>query len=164
MHIETPRLLLRDMRADDIAALVALWSDAEVTRYLGGPRKPASLRETFEETLALGPEPYDLYPVVEQASGAVIGHCGLLDKEIEGVVETELVYVLARAYWGQGYATEMARALVEDAFQRQGLTRLVALIEPGNAASERVAVKVGMSLEKDVLRPGGRTMRLYATR
>jgi RimJ/RimL family protein N-acetyltransferase len=40
----------------------------------------------------------------------------------------------------------------------------VALIEPGNAASERVAVKVGMSLEKDVLRPGGRTMRLYATR
>jgi RimJ/RimL family protein N-acetyltransferase len=58
----------------------------------------------------------------------------------------------------------MARALVEDAFQRQGLTRLVALIEPGNAASERVAVKVGMALEKEVVRPGGRVMRLYARR
>ena len=162
MYIETPRLLLRDMRADDIAALVALWSDAEVTRYLGGPRKPTSLRATFEETLAHGPEPYDLYPVVEKDSGAVIGHCGLLDKEIEGVVEIELVYVLARAYWGRGYATEIARAIVADTFARRGLKRLVALIEPGNAASERVALEAGMALEKEVVRPGGRVMRLYA--
>lgn len=163
MRIETARLLLRDMRADDVPSLVALWSDAEVTRYMGGPRKPVSLRETFEETLAHGPDPYDLYPVLELATGAVIGHCGLLDKDIEGVVEIELVYVLARAFWGRGYATEIASAIVADASGRQGLTRLVALIEPGNAASERVATKVGMALEKQVVRPGGRLMRLYAT-
>ncbi|NLF03364.1 MAG: GNAT family N-acetyltransferase [Anaerolineales bacterium] len=162
MHIETPRLLLRHQRAEDIPALVALWCDPEVTRYMGGPRQPARLREEFERVLVEGPEPYDLYPVVEKESGAVIGYCGLLDKEIEGVVEIELVYVLARAHWGRGYASEIARALVADACGRQGLVRLVSLIEPGNIASERVALKAGMHLEREVVRPGGRRVRLYA--
>lgn len=162
MRIETPRLLLRDMRAEDIPALVALWTDAEVTRFMGGPRRPAFLRETFEQALAQGPEPWDLYPVIELSTGALIGHCGLLDKEIEGVVEIELVYVLARAWWGRGYATEISRAIVQDALTRQGLRRLVALIDPANAASERVATKVGIKFEREVLRPGGRMLRLYA--
>ncbi len=162
MRIATPRLLLRDTRAEDIPALIALWTDAEVTRYMGGPRRPAHLREAFEQTLAQGPDRYDLYPVIEVASGTVVGHCGLLDKEIEGALEIELVYVLARPCWGRGYATEIARAIAQDAFTRQGLRRLVALIEPGNVASERVAAKVGMELEREVLRPGGHLMRLYA--
>lgn len=104
----------------------------------------------------------DLWPVVEKATGKVIGHCGLLQKEVDGQQEVELVYVFARASWGRGYATEAAMALRDHAFGQLGLQRLISLIEPENAVSERVAIKVGMRLEKEVVRPGGRTMRVYA--
>ena len=72
------------------------------------------------------------------------------------------MYVFARLTWGKGYATEMAEALKNYAFQKMGWPRLIALIEPENEGSERVAVKVGMHLEKEVVRPGGEVRRVYA--
>jgi ribosomal-protein-alanine N-acetyltransferase len=153
--LETERLILRHQQASDVPDLVDLWADPEVTRYLGGPRDRVWLRSVFEET-AHDPhaEPYDLWPLIEKESGQLVGHCGLLEKKVEGRPEIELTYVLAPAAWGKGYATEVGRALVRYAFAR-GIERLIALIEPGNAASERVAVKVGMRLDREVVRPGG---------
>ena len=161
--LETPRLRLRRTLHADIPALVALWTDAEVTRYMGGPREESMLTRVFTEA-ADDPfgEDYDLWPVEEKITGEVIGDCGLLQKDIEGVDEIELVYVIARSRWGRGYASEIAEALVRHAFETQGLTRLVSLIEPDNAGSERVARKVGMRLEKEVIRPGGVRRLLYA--
>ena len=160
--IETERLILRPMIAEDIPALVALWMDPEATRYLGGPRGQAFLEQTFREDLT-SPTPldYDLWPVIERASGRVVGHCGLLDKEIDGVTEIELTYVIAPECWGRGYATEIARALIDYADNTLHLPRLIALIEPDNAGSERVALKLGMRHERDVTRPGNRSVRLY---
>jgi len=161
--LETPRLRLRRTRLADVPALVALWLDPEVTRHMGGPREESMLTKVFEEA-AENPfaEPYDLWPVEEKTTGEVIGDCGLLSKEIEGVNEIELVYVIARSRWGRGYASEIAEALVHHAFEAHGLRRLVSLIEPENAGSERVARKVGMRLERAVLRPGGARRLLYA--
>lgn len=82
--------------------------------------------------------------MVEKATGAVIGHCGLLEKEIEGRSEIELVYVLAPGVWGRGYATEAGRAIKAYALASLGCDRLVALIHPDNPASERVAEKLGL--------------------
>lgn len=161
MLLQTARLLLRSMQPADIPALVALWSDPEVTRYVGGPREPARLAESFEEDLRNPPAAYDLWPVCEQATGRLVGHCGLLDKEVDGRAEIELVYVLARPAWGRGYATEIAQALKSYALEQMGLRRLIALIEPGNAGSERVAEKAGMHFEREVMRPGGKLMRLF---
>lgn len=160
--LETGRLYLRYQRAGDVEPLVALWTDPEVTRYLGGPRDRAWLEGVFEE-IARDPrgEPYDLWVVEEKATGRVVGHCGLLDKEVEGAAEIELTYVIARDAWGQGYATEMARALCHHAFAALGLRRLISLIEPENAPSARVAEKVGMHLDREVVRPGGALRRVY---
>ena len=145
--LETERLVLRYQRADDVEALVDLWSDADVTRYMGGPRDRDWLRTELEQ-VAQDPtaEPYDLWPLVERATGRVVGDCGLLDKEVEGREEIELIYVLDASVWGRGYATEIGRALKRYAFEEQGIERLIALIEPENAASARVAVKVGMEM------------------
>jgi ribosomal-protein-alanine N-acetyltransferase len=161
--LQTRRLILTRLQSAHVPALADLWTDPEVTRFMGGPREPASLRENLEET-AQDPwkDKYDLWVLVEQASGAVIGHCGLLDKEVEGTPEIELVYVLATAAWGKGYASEIAAALKDYAFQNLGLRRLVSLIEPDNRRSERVAVKTGMRLEREVIRPGGAKRLLYA--
>jgi ribosomal-protein-alanine N-acetyltransferase len=162
MFLETERLRLRPMRAGDVVDLVRLWADPEVTRYMGGPREEAALHEIFSEELGRPPpEADDLWPVEEKATGQVVGHCGLLEKEVDGKAEVELVYVFARPAWGKGYGTEMAGALKEHALVVMGLERLIALIDPGNAASEQVAIKVGMTLERETVRPGGKMMRVY---
>jgi len=160
--LETPRLRLRRTRHPDIPSLIALWTDPEVTRHMGGPREESLLTRVFTEA-AEDPfaERYDLWPVEEKITGEVIGDCGLLQKEIEGVNEIELVYVIARSRWGRGYATEMAEALKQYAVETLGHKRLVALVDPENTASERVAKKIGMQLEKEVVRPGGDIRRLF---
>lgn len=161
--LETARLTLRVQRASDVASLVDLWADPNVTRYLGGPRDRAWLRSAFEET-AEDPyaERYDLWPVIERESGHLVGNCGLLEKEVEGRTEIELIYVLTPSAWGKGYATEMGRALKRHAFEEMGIRRLIALIEPENEASEQVAIRIGMRLEREVVRPGGEVRRVYA--
>lgn len=161
--LETDRLLLRRQRAADVPALVDLWTDPAVTRYMGGPRDRERMQTVFEE-IAQDPaaETYDLWPTIEKSSGRVIGNCGLTDKEVDGRHEIEVVYVLAAGAWGRGYATEIARALVTYGFEERGLSRIIALIEPENGASARVAEKAGLTFEKDVIRPGGAHRHVYA--
>ena len=161
--LETGRLILRYQQASDVDFLVDLWSDPAVTSYMGGPRDRDWLRSVFEET-ARDPyaERYDLWPVVAKRTGKAVGHCGLLEKEVEGRREIELTYILASSVWGKGYATEVGQALKRYAFEELGIGRLIALIEPQNVASERVAVKIGMRLEQEVIRPGGELRKLYA--
>ncbi len=160
--LETKRLLLRRQRASDIAFLTDLWADPQVTRYLGGPRDRDWLRSAFEET-AQNPyaERYDLWPVVEKETGQVVGHCGLLEKEVDGRTEIELTYVLSPSVWGKGYATEIGQAVKQLAFEKMGVKRLIALIEPQNEPSERAAIRLGMWLEKEIARPGGALRRVY---
>jgi RimJ/RimL family protein N-acetyltransferase len=161
--LETERLILRRQVREDTPALVALWTDEEVTRYMGGPRDPDKLQEIFEAT-ATDPfaELYDLWPVLEKDTGRVVGHCGVLDKDVEGRQVFELVYVFVKAVWGRGYATEMACALRDYAFENFSLAKLSALIEPENTASACVAQKVGMGFIKEVMRPGNELRHLYA--
>ena len=162
IRIETERLLLRTLERADAEPLARLWSDAAVTRFMGGPRDEETIRRMMEEEAGSPTRMDDLWPVVEKATGKVIGHCGLLRKEVDGQEEVELVYVLATSAWGRGYASEIASALRDYAFKQAGLTRLIALIDPQNAPSERVAIRVGMHREKETLRPGDKVMILYA--
>ena len=160
--VETERLIVRTLAPGDVEALAALWCDPAATAYLGGPRTFDDVCRTLCEDLALPEQPtFDLWPTIEKASGRVVGHCGLLDKEIDGRIEIELVYVLAPSAWGRGFATEAGRAIRDHAVTALERPRLVALIHPENAASERVAGKLGFRHERDVQRPHG-AMRLYA--
>jgi len=104
---------------------------------------------------------YDLWPVVEKNSSEVIGHCGLLDKEVDGKQEIELNYILSKNVWGKGYATEIASAIMKYAFDEKNLKRLIALIKPENRKSESIAKKIGMSFEKEVIRPDGAKRKVY---
>ena len=160
--LETDRMILRFQQVSDVEFLVDLWSNPEVTRYMGGSRDQDTLRSGFEET-AKDPyaERFVLWPLIDKDSGKPVGHCGLLDKQVEGKTEIELVYVLAPTAWGRGYATEIGIALKRYAFGEMSIRRLIALTEPRNTASEKVAVKIGMRLEKEVTRPGGGIRKMY---
>ena len=120
-----------------------MWNDPEVTEFMGGPRDYNEIVRSIEEDLAAGARPTfdELWPLVEIETEKVIGNCGLLEKDIDAEKENEVVYVLARRVWGQGLASEITRALVGYAFDTLALSRVVALIDPANIASGRVAEK-----------------------
>ena len=82
--------------------------------------------------------------------GKFIGRCGLLPWTIDGQREVEVAYTITQEYWGQGLATEAARGILEYGFEKLNLSRLICLIDPENIASQRVAEKIGMTLEKKV--------------
>lgn len=163
MEIETPRLLIRSLQLSDAEQLAAIWADPQVTQLMGGPRDPAEIQRVLEEEALLPvPPEIDVWPAVKKSSGRVIGHCGLVEKEVDEQREVEVIYVLERESWGKGYATEAASAIMRYAFDELGLPRLIALIDPRNVASERVAVKLGMTFEKETTRPSGKVMLVYA--
>lgn len=150
--IETPRLLLRRLLPGDLEALYALYRNPEVRRYF--PEGTLTYEETREELeWFLNGHPrhpeLGLWATIYQPTGAFIGRCGLLPWRIDGRDEVEVAYLLDKAYWGQGLATEAARAIANYAFQNLGLKRLICLIDRENIASQRVAKKIGMTFERE---------------
>jgi ribosomal-protein-alanine N-acetyltransferase len=149
--LETPRLALRHLELRDLDALFLLYRDAEIRRYFpDGTRTFEETRRELEWFQQGHPEfpRLGLWATVERSSGAFLGRCGLLPWEIDGKSEVELAFLIAKARWGEGLATEAAFGIMDYARAQLGLRRLICLITPGNVASMRVATKVGMSFER----------------
>jgi RimJ/RimL family protein N-acetyltransferase len=148
---ETERTILRHFHVADLDAIAAVFGDPEVMRFGQGP-KP---REWVEKWLKGCLEVY-------RPSNAVIGYCGLtLFEDVDGLREIEIGYRLARDCWGQGLATEAARAVRDHALGQLSLRRLIALIDAKNVRSIRVAEKIGLRHEKaTVFR--GKAVGVYA--
>jgi RimJ/RimL family protein N-acetyltransferase len=161
-RIVTERLVIRDVISEDAEANARLWSDPEVMRHMGGPRSYQTICEqTPQVALAQATEDIGIWSVVEAATLSLVGNCGLVEKDVDGRTECELVYVFFTTVWGRGYATEAALAVQEHALRRLGRARVVALIDPANLASERVAVRIGMQYRGDTTRAEGKQVRLY---
>ena len=152
--IETERLLLRMPRHEDVDDLLGFVGDDEVMRWIGGE---AGGREAAIDQVERWLARWDANGVGQFAvvfDGRVIGRVGLLvwdrrawetstyERAGEHAV-TELGWALARAHWGQGLATEAARAVRDWAYAERGVERLISLIEPKNIRSIRVADKLG---------------------
>ena len=163
---ETERLLLRIPEEGDLDLIADLWADPEVTAYIGGPRDRDMVANSFREYGA-DPESYardegeSWWSIVERGSGALIGLCSLLEKDVAGQTETDLGYFLLPAYWGRGYATEAASLVATHAFSDLELASLVAIIHPDNAGSIAVARKLGMRFEQAEQRSDGVVRHVY---
>ncbi len=150
--LETKRLLLRHLEPNDLADLFALYLDPEVRRYI--PDAPRTLAETKEELdwflhgHPRHPE-LGLWATIHKETNQFIGRCGLLPWTIDGQDEVEVAYTIAKSHWGQGLGTEAAQAVLDHGFGNLGLTRLICLIDHGNAASIHIAEKIGMIFEKE---------------
>jgi RimJ/RimL family protein N-acetyltransferase len=147
--IETKRLLMRDLRQEDLPALHAVNGDAEVVRYT--PHQPWKTQADgeawflrmrgFRETGA-GLQ----LAIVEKASGTTIGLM-LVFNFNEGTGAGEVGYTLATAHWGKGFAKEALGAFIEYCFGPLGLKRLDAQIDPRNVASGKVLERLGFKHE-----------------
>ena len=149
--LETPRLVLRRPVLEDLDDLWALYCDPEITRYI--PDAPKTYQEAREELeWHRNGHPHNpnlgLWATIHKDTGKFIGRCGLLPWTIEDQQEIEVAYTIARAFWGQGLASEAASAILQYAFNTLKLLRLVCLIDPDNIASQRIAEKIGMSRER----------------
>lgn len=154
--IRTPRLLLRRWRAADREGFAALCADPEVMRYLGGPvDAPAAAAQIdrFEDHWER--HGYGLWAAELRADGTFIGFVGLARPEFlpEVMPAVELGFRLARAQWGRGYATEGARASLDQAFGALDLDRVISVRHAGNAASGRVVEKLGLTPERTTTHP-----------
>jgi RimJ/RimL family protein N-acetyltransferase len=147
--LATERSWLRDARESDFAAVHAYASDPEVTRTTGwGPDTEEKTRAFLAHAVAAAraqPRSDFALLVERRADGRVVGGCGIRTALRER--EWEIGYVFAREVWGQGLATECARALVAFGFGALGAHRVRAGVFPDNAASARVLAKLGFTCE-----------------
>jgi len=154
--LETERLILRHFHIFDAQAMGRVFGDPEVMLYGPGIQTQSWVRDWLRDCLEnyqkLGFGPW---AVVEKSSSTVTGYAGLFHfPDIAGQPEIEVGYRLARSCWGLGFATEAAAAIREYSFHTLCLLRLIALIDPENTASIRVAEKIGMHYEKEVMLEG----------
>ncbi len=149
--VETTRLLLRPFTAEDLEDYTRLiFAGAEVMRYL--PKRASVPRERAERTMSFfnahwAERDYGAWAVTDKFTGQFIGHCGL--NYLAEADEVEVLYALGKVYWGQGIATEAARASVQFGFAKVNLARLMALAVPENIASRRVMEHLGFAYEKE---------------
>ena len=150
--VATGRLTLRPFVAADQPAYAALRADPDVVRFLpGGEALAPFANEIAESRIAAFRDAwscgYGVWAVEETATGAFVGQAGLAS--MERSAEVEVLYALARPFWGRGYAREAAAAALRFGFEQVGLDRIVAFVVPENAASSRVLEAVGLRATGD---------------
>lgn len=148
LAIATARLHLRPFTLADLDPLAAIWADPAVMTYVtGSPRSrqvsAARLQRICEHQAQHG---FSLWAATRKADQRLLGYCGL--QYLDHTPEVEVGYGFAQCYWGQGLATEAARASVHYGFTTLGLDRIVAVAKPANRASRRVIEKIGLCYEQ----------------
>ncbi|MFZ3580190.1 GNAT family N-acetyltransferase [Virgibacillus sp. DJP39] len=165
MNIETERLFFRQYTDSDFEFLSSLLSDPEMVRFIGnGKTREKEETENFLEwiysTYKKG-KGMGLMVLVNKENGSPVGHAGLVPQTIDGISELEVGYWISRNHWGKGYATEAAKALIDYGINFLDKKRFIALIQPGNLASKKVAKKLDMSAEKQIVL-GGQKVEIYS--
>lgn len=160
----TARLTLRQMTDTDLDEMAALLGDEDVMRYYPRPKT----RQEAREWIARNRERYEahgfgLWIMHRSDTGEFVGDCGLTYQRIDGVDELEVGYHVRTAMQGNGYATEAAAAARDFARDVLGARRLIAIINPRNLPSQRVAAKIGLEVEKHTVTASGAEAVIYAT-
>jgi RimJ/RimL family protein N-acetyltransferase len=167
MHVlDTERLTLRRLSVDDAPFMLDLLNEPSFLRFIGD--RGVRTLDDARRYLMTGPlASYDqfgfgLYLVSITATQAPIGMCGLLKRPT--LNDVDLGFAMRPAHWGQGYAFEAARAVMDHETHVHGLSRIVAITNPDNHSSIRVLTKLGMTFERLVqLSPEGSELKLFAT-
>jgi ribosomal-protein-alanine N-acetyltransferase len=148
LPILTERLTLRAYESGDLHALhTVLYSDDEAMALLGGARDLAATRAALERSIRQQrADGYSFWPVIERHTGALVGEAGLFPLTPRGS-EISLGYAFGPDYWGRGYATEAARAVLAEAFGPLGMPRVVAITREANHGSRNVLGKLGFRME-----------------
>jgi RimJ/RimL family protein N-acetyltransferase len=167
VRLQTARLVLRRWQEDDIAPMAAINADPAVMRWIGrgtvwDPARTAAAIAATERSW--DEHGFGLFAVEMRSTGRVAGFAGLATPSFlpEILPAVEMGWRLGRQHWGQGLATEAARAVMHFGFVGQRLERIVSIHQVGNDASERIILKLGMRLDRETTDPScGRLVRVH---
>ena len=157
MLIETERLILREFELSDLDDFSTIMANPEVMRFsISGPWNPEQTKRFLENCLVDYSKErwgFGRWAVVNKKDDRLIGFSGLARwGDIDGSAEVEIGYRLLPEYWGQGFGTESAAASRDYGFEHLGLSCLISIILPENVISIRIAEKIGMAFEKEILK------------
>ena len=158
--LETERLRLRGFRADDFDGFVSIYGDGEHARFVGGPK---SRHDCWQKLQALAGHwqlfGWGRFAIEDKITGEFLGHCG--PAVVTHGSAPEMNYALTAKAGGKGYATEAVGRALTYAYRDMGWKTAVSMIDPRNAASQRVLEKAGLFREgtlRDHYRKGERYM------
>jgi len=144
-------------------------ADPEVMRWIGSGAT-RTLEQTRSGIVAIerqwNASGYGLFAIEVAATGELAGFTGLAVPYFlpEVMPAVEIAWRLGRPFWGQGIATEASAAALDYGLAERGLDRIIAIVQIGNDASERIMIKLGMRLERETADPAtGRALRVYET-
>lgn len=148
--LRTARLALDRITEDDAAFILTLLNEPSFLQFIGD--RGVRTLDDARAYIAAGPvASYDahgfgLYLVRRTADDAPVGMCGLLRRPT--LDDADVGFAFLPSFWGQGYAREAAAAVLTHAKRDFGLTRLVAIVSPGNTASTRLLDALGLRYEE----------------
>lgn len=151
--LETERLLLRELTEADFSALCRTLQDEKaMTAYEHG-FSDEEVRDWLQKQLRrYRADGIGLWAVIRKEDGVFLGQCGLTRQDIGNRVVAEIGYLLERAFWHCGYATEAAIACREYAFSVLGEEEVYAIVRDTNLASRNVALRVGMKKRGSIVK------------
>jgi ribosomal-protein-alanine N-acetyltransferase len=164
--LETERLILRELVPDDAPFMLELLNDPAYILNIAdrGVRDVEGARRYLEERwrASYAEHGFGLWVVVHRETGASTGLCGLVRRD--GLDDVDIGYAFLPAFRGRGFALESALGVKAHARDVVGLTRLVAIVTPGNTRSIQVLERLGMRFERTLRLPGDASdVALYAT-
>jgi RimJ/RimL family protein N-acetyltransferase len=161
LWLHTPRLTLRPLRESDADDMAELLGDAEALTHWGPPLDRGGAHDWIGRNLArYAVDGFGRCAAELAGTHELIGDCGLSTTTVEGSREVELGWIVRRAHWGRGDATEAAATWRDFAFEVLKLERIVSMVAPENLASRRVAEKLDMRVERRAVW-GGELMLMY---
>jgi RimJ/RimL family protein N-acetyltransferase len=155
-HIETERLILREIRNEDLEGMFELDSNPNVHQYLGN--KPITSRDEAQKTIDSLQKQYTergigRWAVINKETQEFMGWSGIrlnTEYNMNGFTRYyDVGYRLIERFWGNGYATESGLAAVKYAFETMKLPEIYATTEVGNVASHNALLKIGLEYVED---------------
>jgi RimJ/RimL family protein N-acetyltransferase len=143
--LQTARLDLREMTWEDLDFVATMLADPNVMRFYAKCYSRDEAKAWLQRQLdRYRDDGHGLWLVRNRDTGEPIGQAGLVRQEVDGAHELEIGYLIHHPFWQQGYATEAAAAVRDYTFDVLGEDRVGTLIRPGNIASLRVALRIGL--------------------
>ena len=166
MVLDTDRLRLRQISVDDADFILQLLNEPSFIQNIGD--RGVRTQDDARSYILKGPvasyekHGFGLWLVEAKESGAPIGICGLIKRDV--LADVDVGYALLPQFWSQGYALESASAVLSYAREKLGLKRVLAVVNSDNHSSIRLLEKIGFQYEKMVkLSADAPEIKLYAS-
>ena len=150
MVLETQRMRLREYTRGDLETLAAMVGDEEQMRYYPRPKTRDEASAWIDRNVSLYEERgFGFWFMEAITTGEFLGYCGI--RPHETLPDIEMGWHTNKRFWGQGLATEAAKASRALAFDRFDIPRLIAIVHPQHIASRRVAENLGMHPDRKTI-------------